>query len=526
MGYGTLRQDDSSQNTTLASAPDPEDGSEEFEIHAQSISLLKTSVVIAGLAGVSFANSMSTGLLIASLPVMTEDLQIPDYLLICPYSIYSLTTCCCLLFAGSVADLVGPRTVNLLGSLVTSLSMLSSSLASNGTQIILFRGVQGVGVSMCLPTAVSIMTHTFHRGRCRTFGFSCLGLAVPFGFSVGLVIGGILTTASERWRLGWSICAGIVFILLLLNIWTLPSDENLNDLTWKKFKSATDWVGVLIATLCLGSLSYLCAVLNESFENIYKVQNILLLMSAILLVPAFVIRMASQAWRKRPVLIPNSLWRKKSFAGICMMVFLAWAALSGEEVFLSLFYQEIQDLSPAQASLRLLPNIIPGITIPPLVGLFVHHIRAHHLLVSTSVISTIPCFMMAVIDPTSSYWLSSFWAVFLGPVSVDVIFVIAHLIIIDAFPAQTHALAGAVFNTMTQLGPLVGLSVTAMCSHYVTANAGGDTKQGLLKGYRAAFWAAGVMMVLTCGVSLVGFGGVGKLGGAVGKEEGGVVEED
>lgn len=77
-------------------------------------------------------------------------------------------------------------------------------------------------------------------------------------------------------------------------------------------------------------------VLNESPDNIYQFQNILLLISATLLAPAFVFRMSSQSRKNRPVLIPNSLWSNAHFSGICIMVFLAWAVLQGSEVFVSL----------------------------------------------------------------------------------------------------------------------------------------------------------------------------------------------
>lgn len=100
-------------------------------------------------------------------------------------------------------------------------------------------------------------------------------------------------------------------------------------------------------------------------------------------------------------------------------------------------------------------------------------------------------------------------------------FIIAHLIIVDTFPPKEHALAGAVFNTIAQLGTSIGLSIMAMSSHYVTETPDFQDKSdpgALMMGYRAAFWAAFVMMLLSCVVALGGFRGTGKLGSGVEKE--------
>jgi MFS family permease len=104
----------------------------------------------------------------------------------------------------------------------------------------------------------------------------------------------------------------------------------------------------------------------------------------------------------------------------------------------------------------------------------------------------------------------------------QVVFTVAHLIITDAFQPDTHALAGAVFNTVAQLGSSIGLSIMAVISHYVTKTSNFPDKnspEALMLGYRAAFWAAFVMMVLSCIAAGVGLTGLGTLGDNS-KEEG------
>lgn len=84
----------------------------------------------------------------------------------------SLTTGCLLILAGSIADVVGSRTVFLVGCFVQGVFVLACGLAKTGIQLIVFRSMQGIAVSMCLPTAVSIITTAFQHGRLRNLGLA------------------------------------------------------------------------------------------------------------------------------------------------------------------------------------------------------------------------------------------------------------------------------------------------------------------------------------------------------------------
>jgi hypothetical protein len=84
---------------------------------------------------------------------------------------------------------------------------------------------------------------------------------------------------------------------------------------------------------------------------------------------------------------------------------------------------------------------------------------------------------------------------------VLVIFTVANLVITDIFPEDMHALAGAVFNTISMFGTAVGISVMAAISQAVTQDSRFEDKNSpdaLMLGYRAAFWTCfGMMVVMT-----------------------------
>lgn len=134
--------------------------------------------------------------------------------------------------------------------------ILACSVAETGIQLILFRTFQGIGTSMCLPTAFSILTDTMPVGKRRNIGFACLGLGQPLGFSVGLVFGGLFQGSTLGWRFGYYLCAGASFLLMAVIYFKLPNDRPREPITFHRLQTEIDWIGIILSSACLGIISY------------------------------------------------------------------------------------------------------------------------------------------------------------------------------------------------------------------------------------------------------------------------------
>lgn len=135
---------------------------------------------------------------------------------------------------------------------------LACGLARTGVQLIIFRALLGVAISMCLPSAVSIITHAFPPGKRRNIGFASMGAGQPLGYSVGLVLGGVFTD-SIGWRYGYYLSAIINFVLFGAAIWGLPRDHSWAQVSWRRLWDDIDWIGAIILSISLGLLSYVLA---------------------------------------------------------------------------------------------------------------------------------------------------------------------------------------------------------------------------------------------------------------------------
>ncbi|RYP10137.1 hypothetical protein DL764_000847 [Monosporascus ibericus] len=490
------RKDQASENVApSASNPEPLDSNATAVLPEQS--LWRASLIIGTLSGITLTSSMTTGLLTVALPTMATDLGLSDALLLWPASVYGLTSGCSLMIAGAVADVVGSRIVYLVGCFLLTGFILGSGFAETSTQLIAFRGGQGVAVSMCLPTAMGLLSLYLPKGRRRNLGFAFVGAGQPLGYSLGLFLGGFFVD-SIGWKYGWYLSACVAFIVFLIGIFGLPK-ENAGAVPEDKMRKVVfgiDWVGAILASASLAMLSYVLAVISNDTSSIKEAPQIVLLSIALACIPAFAFWMEQQKRRGKPALIPNSLWKTTAFSSICVMVLLTWAILQSIEYLLSLYFQRVQGVSAIQTSLYFIPNII---IVAPL--------------------------LMAVNDPDWSYWYASFLAVLLSPLSGDILFVVSALIITSTFPDNTQALAGAVFSTFSQFGTTVGLTVVAVISSSVSQSsaashthsrtvAGGATysPQNLLKGYQASFWALFGAAVLTCAIGAFGLRDVSNKG--------------
>jgi MFS family permease len=127
-----------------------------------------------------------------------------------------------LLFFGGLADVVGVKNNYLAGSLLSVGWIFACGLARTGVQLIVFRALHGIAISMCLPSSVSILISNFKPGQWRDTAFASLGAAQPTGFLIGLYLGGIVTDLVS-WRLCFYLVAGVTAVVLLLSVFCIPA---------------------------------------------------------------------------------------------------------------------------------------------------------------------------------------------------------------------------------------------------------------------------------------------------------------
>ncbi|KAJ3939617.1 uncharacterized protein N0V96_010400 [Colletotrichum fioriniae] len=493
--------------------PEPPQG-----LPSRNVSVAKSITVIVTLAGINFLNTMGSGILIAALPRIAQDVGLDESLVLWPAAVYNLAAGCLLLIFGAVADVVGAKLMWLTGSYLCVVFTVAVGLSKTGIQIILFRTAVGVSISACLPTAMAFITKTFPKGGWRNVAFSMNGIGFPLGYALGLVLGGIFTD-TIGWRWAYYMMAFINFALSTAAVWSLPSIHQPSEKKWtRRLAEDIDWTGAVIMSVALGLLLYVLAMTTSSYTKIADPTNIALLTVAVALLVVFPLWMNFQIKMDRPALIPNGLWRNAAFTSICVSIFLCWASLNAIQYFIMLYFQKVQGISALQSSLRFLPHVVMGTLVNIAAAWLVSRIKVQTLGAVSAVITTAAPILMATVSLDGNYWFGPFWAMVLSPVNADALFTVSNLIISDAFPADVQSLAGGVFSEIGQIGNAVGLAVTAAIAASVTEHSvvfHDDAREARMEGYRAAFWT---IFAATVAVLIIVVGGLRK-GGTVGKKD-------
>ncbi len=158
----------------------------------------------------TFMVTMDTGLLSISLPVIVTELRADLSLAGWLFLVYALVTAALYLPCGRLSDLVGRKKVFMIGFLIYAVSSLIAGASTSSGQLILSRGVQATGSALVMVNSFALLTTLFPpQERGRAMGIAG-GTVSALGYTLGPVIGGILTHGFG-WRSIFYVTAAMSF---------------------------------------------------------------------------------------------------------------------------------------------------------------------------------------------------------------------------------------------------------------------------------------------------------------------------
>ncbi len=128
---------------------------------------------------------------------------------------YSLAFGGLLLLGGRAGDVFGRRRMLIIGLTIFTAASLLGGMATTSTMLLLTRAVQGVGAALAAPSTLSLISATFEEGPARNKALGIFTAVSAGGGSLGLILGGALTSwVSWRWVMFINVPIGIAIILL------------------------------------------------------------------------------------------------------------------------------------------------------------------------------------------------------------------------------------------------------------------------------------------------------------------------
>ncbi|WP_420031963.1 MFS transporter [Streptomyces sp. cg28] len=172
------------------------------------------------LCAAMFLDALDVSMVGVALPSIGSELDLSTATLQWVVSGYILGYGGLLLLGGRAADLLGRRRVFLIALGVFALASLLGGLVDSGPLLIASRFIKGLSAAFTAPAGLSIITTTFAEGPVRNRALSIYTTCAATGFSMGLVLSGLLTEAS--WRLTMLLPAPIAVVALVLGLKLIP----------------------------------------------------------------------------------------------------------------------------------------------------------------------------------------------------------------------------------------------------------------------------------------------------------------
>ncbi|HEY3335946.1 MAG TPA: MDR family MFS transporter [Candidatus Limnocylindrales bacterium] len=305
----------------------------------------KMEILFAIMLGL-FLGALDQTIVSVALPTIITDLGGQE-LYTWTVTIYLLTSTITVPFYGKLSDLFGRKPLLMIGITLFLVGSALSGLSQNMAQLILFRGIQGLGAGALFPISLAVIGDLFtpaERGKYQGLFGAVFGLSSI----LGPLLGGWLTEhASWHWIFYVNIPIGIVALGVIYRL--LPT---------VKRPDATrnlDYLGGAVFTVAVGAL--LIGLTNKQTHAWTDPLVGGLIIVGLVLGAVFLF---IESRSKEPI-VPLDLWRIRTYATSITATFLISFGFFGAAIFLPQWFQFVQGASPTDSglySLALLAGLI------------------------------------------------------------------------------------------------------------------------------------------------------------------------
>jgi EmrB/QacA subfamily drug resistance transporter len=311
-------------------------------------------LVLAGVILAMLLSSLDQTIVATAMPRIVRELNGMERLS-WVFTAYMLASTVTVPIYGKLSDLMGRRGFYIVGILIFLLGSILSGMATDMNQLILFRGLQGIGGGAMMVNSIAIIGDVFppaERGKWQGLIGGIFGIASIGGPLLG---GWITDNFSWRWVFYVNIPVGILAIIVLL--YALPRIPHGNR------RYSIDYAGAFFITLGLVPL-LLALVWGGSLYDWNSAMIISLLALAILMIAAFIYRESKAA---EPIL-SLKLFKNNVFTVSVITMFLTAMGMFGAIMYIPIFAQGVTGVSATHSGLILAPMMIALIVASSIAG--------------------------------------------------------------------------------------------------------------------------------------------------------------
>jgi len=441
----------------------------------------------------SFMIVLDTTIVNVALPSIREDLGFSEASLAWVVNAYMLFFGGFLLLGGRLGDLYGHRRLFAIGIAVFTAASLAAGISSSQAILIVARAAQGLGGAIVSAAGLSLMMSLFTEPAERAKAMGIVGFISAGGGSVGVLLGGILTSFFG-WHAVFMVNIPVGIAVYALAFRYVPASRP------AALGTRLDVAGAVTVTASLMLAVY--AIVNGNEAGWTSTQTLGLLAAAVVLLGSF---LAIESRVSDP-LMPLDLFRRRNLATANVMGVL-WAAAMFAWFFLSALYlQLVLHYEPLQVGLAFLPgNLVMAVFSVGISAKLVMRYGLRAPLATGLGLAGLGLLLLVRAPIDGSYFVDVFPSMVLLGVGAGIAFNPMIIVAMTDVEPERSGLASGLVNTSFMMGGALGLAVLASIAAARTGSAlaaGVPQIAALNDGYHAAF-AIGAAFAL--GAALLGY---------------------
>jgi len=393
-----------------------------------------------------FLATVNSGTLLIALPTLERALHTSLLTLVWVILAYMVATTVLMLPAGRLADQFGRKRMWIGGLIFFGATSLGAGFAETGTQLILWRIVQGVGAALLFANAGALVTDVFPRAK--------LGLAMgtnvmvaAAGLVVGPVLGGWLVIYGWQWVFWFNVPLSIIGI-----VWSWLV---LHETGHKDASQQMDWWGN--ALLIIGLTGIVYGLSDAGIDGWTTPRVLTSLVVGLACLPIFIFVES----RTASPMLDLSLFRIRIYSAAAAGAFLNGITRFALEFLFVFYFQGPQKQDPITAGLELAPLAIGMLVASPLAGAWADRHGSRTPAVLGMLISAVGLAGMTTLQVSTPYWQSAVWLTIVG-VGSGVFNSPNTSAMMSAVPPQRRGIASGTRVMLTNGGAVISIALMLM----------------------------------------------------------------
>lgn len=404
-------------------------------------------------------------------------------------SSYTIAFAALILTAGALGDRLGAKRVFMMGFALFTLASLGCALAPNATLLISARAIQGLAAALLVPNSLALLNHAYREERERTRAVGIWAAGASLALTAGPLLGGVLIAL-----LGWRSIFLVNLPIGLAGLW----------LTWRyaidSERSSDRKLDLIGQGTAIGALGCLAAALIEAGTFVWT--SIFVLggfAAAIACAIGFVLRER----RTLHPMLPLQLFSHRMFSLTSAVGLLVNVAFYGLIFVFSLYFQQLDHLSPLATGLAFIPMMAAVLPMNLLAARAAARFGAPRIVAAGAAMAAAGCLMLLGMRRGTTYALLCMPLVLIGA-GLGLLVPPLTSSLLGSVEKARSGIAAGVLNATRQTGSVLGVALFGSLV---------GRSNGFLPGLRESLLISGVMLAAASAAMLLS-GGVPSHRGA------------